>query len=559
MAAEFKAQGNKFLQAGQFDEAIKAYTEAINLDPKDHVFFSNRSAAYLSKGEAADALGDAQRCVDLNSTWPKGYTRKGAALHALRRYDDAIAAYKDGLAIAPTDAGLSNGLLEVQKAQDAAKNAPPAGGGLFGPQMIAKLAGHPKFGPKLGDPQFMAKLQMAQSNPQMMMSDPEMMEVLQAILGMSGMDMGAASSSASAASASTASASTPPPPREPEPEPVLTEEEKAAKEVKDKSNAAKERGNNLYRSKNFAEALLAYDEALTADPTNLMVMNNKAAVYIEMGECDTAIEMCKSLLEKAKSMSGYMAFDDRAKIFTRIAAAYTKKGDIPAAIASYGDAQMERYDKAVERKVKNLELELKKQKVQAYINPELGLEAKERGNTAFREGDFPKAIKEYEEAIKRDPSNAPYHNNLAAAYTKVGLFNDAKREVDKSLEIDKTYVKAWAKKGDIEFFMKEYHKSMDSYKAGLQLEPDNSLCKQGLQKTMMKIQELNMSGAEDKERSMHAMADPEIQAILQDPAVRQILTDFQENPKFAQEAMANDAGIRAKIEKLIAAGVLAVK
>ncbi|RYY87289.1 hypothetical protein EON63_04285 [archaeon] len=46
------------------------------------------------------------------------------------------------------------------------------------------------------------------------------------------------------------------------------------------------------------------------------------------------------------------------------------------------------------------------------------------------------------------------------------------------LELDKTYVKAWAKKGDIEFFMKEYHKSMDSYKAGLQIEPDNSLCKQ---------------------------------------------------------------------------------
>jgi len=59
--------------------------------------------------------------------------------------------------------------------------------------------------------------------------------------------------------------------------------------------------------------------------------------------------------------------------------------------------------------------------------------------------------------------------------------------VEKSLELDRNYVKAWAKKGDIEFFMKEYHKSMDSYKAGLQLEPDNSLCKQGLQKTAMKV------------------------------------------------------------------------
>lgn len=33
-----------------------------------------------------------------------------------------------------------------------------------------------------------------------------------------------------------------------------------------------------------------------------------------------------------------------------------------------------------------------------------------------------------------------------------------------ALELDNKYVKAWAKKGDIEFFMKEYHKALDSYK-----------------------------------------------------------------------------------------------
>lgn len=106
--------------------------------------------------------------------------------------------------------------------------------------------------------------------------------------------------------------------------------------------------------------------------------------------------------------------------------------------------------------------------------------------------------------------------------------------------------------------MKEYHKSLDSYKAGLPIEPDQALCKQGLQKTMLKIQEGNMSGGVDNERAAHAMADPEIQAILMDPSIRQVLTDFQENPKFAMQAM-TDPYIRAKIEKLMAAGVLQVK
>jgi hypothetical protein len=45
---------------------------------------------------------------------------------------------------------------------------------------------------------------------------------------------------------------------------------------------------------------------------------------------------------------------------------------------------------------------------------------------------------------------------LAATLLKVGDFIGAKNSVEKALEIDKTYVKAWAKKGDIEFFMKGF-------------------------------------------------------------------------------------------------------
>ncbi|RYG94963.1 tetratricopeptide repeat protein [archaeon] len=180
-AAAFKEQGNNFLKNKQYDEAIKAYTEAINLDPNDHVFFSNRSAAYLSKGEAGSALSDGERCITLNPTWPKGYSRKGAALHALRRYDEAIETYKHGLTVAPTDDGLRTGLADAEKAKSTTASSAGSNplGGLFGPQMLAKLAGHPKFGPKLADRNFMSKLNMAQSNPQLLMSDPELMEVLQ--------------------------------------------------------------------------------------------------------------------------------------------------------------------------------------------------------------------------------------------------------------------------------------------------------------------------------------------------------------------------------------------
>ena len=556
-AKDFKDSGNAFLQAGKFPEAIEAYSKAIELDPTDHVFFSNRSAAHLSAGDADLALEDALDCIKLSPKWAKGHSRKGAALHSLRNYEEASEAYEAGLEIAPDDAGLKSGFAEVLKAKAASERSGGGGGpglgGLFSPQMLTKLVGHPKFGPKLQDPTFMTKLQMMQSNPQLLMKDPEMMEVLQVLLGGSFGGDDADDSILPPASTSSSTYQKPAPTKY-DPDEHLTADERESKKRKQSAVAAKERGNALYKEKKFEEAIAAYDEAFSIDQ-NMMFMNNKAAVMIEMGQCQEAIDTCNEALEVGKKNRA--TFEDRAKVYQRIAAAYLKMDNLPLALESYSKAQMEQFDKAIERKVKNLELEQRKKATQQYINPALGLEAKERGNQAFREGDFPKAITEYEEAIKRDPVNAPYHNNLAAAFLKVGLFNDAKRHVERSIELDKTYVKAWAKKGDIEFFMKEYHKSLESFKMGLQLEPDNSLCKAGLAKTIAKINEASGDDM-DAERVAHARADPDIQAILSDPMIQQVLRDVQENPAHANKAMA-DPGVRAKIEKLIASGILAVK
>lgn len=66
-----KDKGNAALQANKFDEAIKCYTEAIELDNRNHVLFSNRSAAYAKAGKYAQALEDAEKTVQLKPDWGK--------------------------------------------------------------------------------------------------------------------------------------------------------------------------------------------------------------------------------------------------------------------------------------------------------------------------------------------------------------------------------------------------------------------------------------------------------------------------------------------------------
>jgi len=78
-ANELKAQGNAAFQSGKFEEAVKLFSQAIELNPHDHVFYSNRSGAYASLKKYDQALEDATTCVNLKPTWAKGYQRKGLA------------------------------------------------------------------------------------------------------------------------------------------------------------------------------------------------------------------------------------------------------------------------------------------------------------------------------------------------------------------------------------------------------------------------------------------------------------------------------------------------
>lgn len=70
-ATQLKDKGNAFLQAGDFTKAIECYTEAIGVQPSNHVFYSNRSAAYAKDARYEQALEDAKKCVELKPDWGK--------------------------------------------------------------------------------------------------------------------------------------------------------------------------------------------------------------------------------------------------------------------------------------------------------------------------------------------------------------------------------------------------------------------------------------------------------------------------------------------------------
>ncbi|TMW69685.1 hypothetical protein Poli38472_001841 [Pythium oligandrum] len=90
------SEGNDAFKKGDWAVAVEKYSEAIALDGTNHVYYSNRSAAYAGWQKYAEAAADGAKCVELNPDFVKGYHRHGLALKQLKKYDEALATLRAG-------------------------------------------------------------------------------------------------------------------------------------------------------------------------------------------------------------------------------------------------------------------------------------------------------------------------------------------------------------------------------------------------------------------------------------------------------------------------------
>lgn len=83
---ELKEKGNDFLKSDNFDQAIKAYTEAIELDPYNaklnSVIYANRGLVFSKMRKLDEAIKDFNSSIELNSTYYKAYLRRGEAYNS---------------------------------------------------------------------------------------------------------------------------------------------------------------------------------------------------------------------------------------------------------------------------------------------------------------------------------------------------------------------------------------------------------------------------------------------------------------------------------------------
>ncbi|CAL1375661.1 unnamed protein product [Linum trigynum] len=183
LADEAREKGNEYFKEQKYPDAIKHYTEAIKRNPKDHKAYSNRAACYTKLGAMPEGLKDAEKCIELDPAFAKGYTRKGAIQFFMKEYEKALETYQEGLKYDSKNQELLDGIRRCVEQMNKASR------GDLSPEELkerqAKAMHDPEVQNILSDPVMRQVLQDIQEDPkaaQEHMKNPMVMNKIQKLV-----------------------------------------------------------------------------------------------------------------------------------------------------------------------------------------------------------------------------------------------------------------------------------------------------------------------------------------------------------------------------------------
>jgi len=230
------------------------------------------------------------------------------------------------------------------------------------------------------------------------------------------------------------------------------------------------KGNSLYSLGWYQEAISCCDKALEIDPRHATAWNNKGANLKAIGRYQEAISCCDKALEidpryaaawnnKGDSLDALgryqeaiNCYDKALEIDPRDAYAWYNKGII---LYSLG-----RYEEAIVCFDKTLEIDPR----DAYAWYSKGISLKALGR-------YQEAIYCYDKALEVDPRYADAWNNKSLSLRSLGRYEEAIACCNKAIEIEPRHATAWVNKGTSLYSLGRYEEVIVCFNKALEIDP----------------------------------------------------------------------------------------
>ncbi|XP_058125350.1 dnaJ homolog subfamily C member 7 isoform X2 [Anopheles ziemanni] len=118
LAEEKKNAGNEEYKSKRYDDALRLYTEAINLSPDTAAYYGNRSACHMMRGDYRAALNDVKKAISIDEKYEKGYIRMAKCSLVLGDVVGTEQAIRKFLSFDPSNTALRDEITLLKQLRD---------------------------------------------------------------------------------------------------------------------------------------------------------------------------------------------------------------------------------------------------------------------------------------------------------------------------------------------------------------------------------------------------------------------------------------------------------
>ncbi|KAK7531501.1 tetratricopeptide [Phyllosticta citribraziliensis] len=405
-AESFKAAGNKFFKAKDYEKAIKEYSKAIEADPKSATYRSNRAAALMSSNRFEEALEDCRAADQLEPNNPKILHRLARVYTNLGRPQEALDVYERAGASATDKAAAQQMAQHIAAAEDQLRTGSSGsmvlhalnaaekglGQGVTTPRKWRLMRGEAYL--KMGNANALGEaLSQAMTLLRRDSKDPDALVLRGRALYAQGENDKAIQHFRQALAG----------------DPDFKDAVKWLRTVQ-KLDRMKEEGNNAFKAGRYQQAVDTYSKALEVDPanrgTNSKILQNRARCYLKLKKYQEAADDASRAFELDPSY---------VKARMTKAKALGEMGNWEEALREYNaikDANPS--EPGIQKEIRNAELEMKKAQRKDYYKI-LGVE-KDADDNQIKKAYRKLAIIHHPDKNPDDPEAAERFKDIGEAY-----------------------------------------------------------------------------------------------------------------------------------------------